>query len=76
VQRVIELMRDRRIPVVFSPNYYDRRQVRQIAERTGAQAVIVPAQTEGAPDVTTYSDLGGAWIRDLTAAFARPHGSR
>jgi ABC-type Zn uptake system ZnuABC Zn-binding protein ZnuA len=76
VQRVIELMRDRRIPVVFSPNYYDRRQVRQIAERTGAQAVIVPAQTEGAPDVTTYSDLVGAWIRDLTAAFARPHGSR
>jgi ABC-type Zn uptake system ZnuABC Zn-binding protein ZnuA len=75
VQRVIELMRDRRIPVVFSPNYYDRRQVRQIAERTGATAVIVPAQTEGAAGVTTYSDLVEVWIRELAAAFAQPRGT-
>jgi ABC-type Zn uptake system ZnuABC Zn-binding protein ZnuA len=76
VQRVIELMRDRHIPVVFSPNYYDRRQVRQIAERTGATAVIVPAQTEGAAGVSTYPELVGTWIRELAAAFGQPRGTR
>jgi ABC-type Zn uptake system ZnuABC Zn-binding protein ZnuA len=73
VQRLIELMQGRRIPIVFSPNYYDRRQVRQVAERTGATAVIVPGQTDGAPGVDTYTDLVGTWIRDLTAALAAPH---
>ena len=69
VQRVVELMRERHIAVVFSPNYYDRRQLRQIAERTGATAVIVPDQTQGAPGVDTYFDLVDTWIRELGTAF-------
>ena len=68
VQHIVELMRERRIPVVFSPNYFDRRQTREIAARTGATAVVVPAQTEGAPDVTTYDDLVTLWVRELVAA--------
>jgi len=70
VQHVVELMRDRRIPVVFSPNYFDRRQVQEIANRTGARAVIVPAQTGGAPGVDTYVDLMNVWVGELAAAFA------
>lgn len=70
VQHIVELMRERRIPVVFSPNYFDRRQVGEIADRTGARAVIVPAQTGGAPGVETYFDLMNLWIGQLTAAFA------
>ncbi|MGH7700537.1 MAG: metal ABC transporter substrate-binding protein [Gemmatimonadales bacterium] len=69
VQRVIELIRTRGIPVVFSPNYFDRNQIRQIAARTGATAVIVPAQTGGAPGVDTYDDLVATWINELARAY-------
>lgn len=69
VREVIELMRSRRIPVVFSPNYFDRRQAQEIAARTGARAVIVPAQVDGARGVATYAALVDEWIRRLGAAF-------
>jgi ABC-type Zn uptake system ZnuABC Zn-binding protein ZnuA len=69
VERLMQLMRRERIPVILSPNYYDRNQIREIAARTGATAVIVPAQTEGAPGVDTYQDLVNVWITELTRAF-------
>jgi ABC-type Zn uptake system ZnuABC Zn-binding protein ZnuA len=71
VQHLIELMRRERVPVVFSPNYFDRNQVREIAARTGAIGVIVPAQVEGAPGIDTYEDLVTFWIAELTRAFSR-----
>ena len=49
VQEVIALMRERKIPVLFASNYFDRKQIQQVAERTGAKAVIVPENTGGAP---------------------------
>jgi len=69
VQKVIELIRSRHIPAVFSPNYFDRNQIRQIAERTGATGVIVAAQTGGAPGVDTYFDLVNVWVSELVRTF-------
>ncbi|MGH7606295.1 MAG: metal ABC transporter substrate-binding protein [Gemmatimonadales bacterium] len=70
VQQIITAMRERGIPVLLSTNYYDRGQVRQVAERTGATAVIVPANTGGAPGVTTYFDLVNLWVSELARGFA------
>jgi len=70
VQEVVALMRERHIPVLFSTNYYDRNQVREVAERTGATAVVVPENTEGAPGIATYFDLMNTWITQLGAGFA------
>ncbi|MBA3658370.1 MAG: zinc ABC transporter substrate-binding protein [Gemmatimonadales bacterium] len=69
VQDVIALMKQRHIPVLFASNYFDRNQIRQVAERTGARAVIVPENTNGAPGVNTYFDLMNTWMNGLTAAF-------
>ena len=69
VQDVIRLMRERKIPVLFASNYFDRNQIRLVAARTGATAVIVPEATEGAPGVNTYFDLVDSWIRPMVAAF-------
>jgi zinc/manganese transport system substrate-binding protein len=69
VQEVIALMKQRKIPVLFASNYFDRNQIRQVAERTGAQAVIVPENTNGAPGVNTYFDLMNSWVNGLAAAF-------
>ena len=47
VQEVIALMKQRKMPVLFASNYFDRNQIQQVAQRTGAQAVVVPENTTG-----------------------------
>jgi zinc/manganese transport system substrate-binding protein len=69
VQEVMATMRQRKTPVLFASNYFDRKQIQQVAERTGARAVIVPENTLGAPGVNTYFDLMNAWVSNLAAAF-------
>ena len=69
VQEVIELMRQRKVPVLFASNYFDRKQIDQVAERTGARAVVVPENTGGAPGVDSYFDLVNTWVSSLTAGF-------
>jgi zinc/manganese transport system substrate-binding protein len=69
VQEVIALMKERKIPVLFASNYFDRNQIRLVAQRTGAQAVIVPENTNGAPGIDTYFDLMNSWVNGLAAAF-------
>jgi zinc/manganese transport system substrate-binding protein len=69
VQDVIALMQSRHIPVLFASNYFNRNQIQQVAEKTGARAVIVPENTHGAPGVETYFDLMNAWINGLAAGF-------
>jgi zinc/manganese transport system substrate-binding protein len=69
VQEVIQLMKQRKIPVLFASNYFDRKQIQQVAERTGARAVIVPENTAGAAGVNSYFDLVNSWVGSLAAAF-------
>ena len=69
VQDVIEIMKQRHIPVLFASNYFDRNQIQQVASRTGAKAIIVPENTNGAPGVNTYFDLMNTWVNGLAAAF-------
>ena len=69
VLEVINEMREKHIPVLLSTNYYPGDQVQQVANRTGAKAVIVPANVGGAPGVNTYFDLVTLWITQLDTAF-------
>jgi len=43
VQEIIAAMRERHVRVLLSPAYFDHNQIEQVAERTGAKAVIVPS---------------------------------
>lgn len=70
VQEIITAMRDRHIEVLLSTNYYDRNQVLGVAQRTGAQAVIVPSNTGGSTGVATYFDLMNLWVSELARAFS------
>lgn len=69
VQEVIAMMRERKIRALFASNYFSRSQIQQVAERTGATAVIVPENTQGAPGVESYFDLVNTWVHGLTAAY-------
>ncbi len=70
VQEVIALMRDKKISVLFASNYFDHNQIKDVAARTGAVAVIVPENTHGAPSVETYFDLMNLWVSELAKGFA------
>jgi zinc/manganese transport system substrate-binding protein len=74
VAKVIAEIRKQRIPVIFAANFYSAQQANTIAERTGASAVIVPANAEGAPGTGTYIDLVSLWVDQLAAAFERARG--
>ncbi len=69
VQAVVTLMRERRIPVLLAATYFDRTQVREIAQRTGARPVVVPENAGGAPGTDTYIELVSAWVSALADAF-------
>jgi ABC-type Zn uptake system ZnuABC Zn-binding protein ZnuA len=69
VQDVIALMRNKKIPVLFASNYFDHNQIRDVAAKTGAAAVIVPENTNGAPGVNSYFDLMNTWVTDLAKGF-------
>jgi ABC-type Zn uptake system ZnuABC Zn-binding protein ZnuA len=69
VRDLIDLMRRREVRAIFAANYYPRNQINQVADRTGATAVIVPEHTEGAPGIDNYFDLVDVWITSLAAAY-------
>jgi ABC-type Zn uptake system ZnuABC Zn-binding protein ZnuA len=71
VEEVIDLMQARKIPVLFASNYFNRSQIEQVAQKTGARAVIVPENTHGAPGVETYFDLMNSWVGGLAAVFQK-----
>lgn len=70
VQQLITRMRERGIRVLLASNFYDRQQVLQVAQRTGAQAVIVATNAGGEPGVNTYFELVDRWITAIAEAFA------
>lgn len=75
VRELIELMQQRRVRVLLSPGYFDHNQIRQVAERTGAKAVIVPSNVGGAPGVNTYFDLMNMLVGSLAQAFVEAPGT-
>jgi len=75
VQEIIVGMRQKHIPVLLSTNYYDRNQVLEVAQRTGARAVIVPSNTGGAPGIASYFDLMNLWLTELGRAFSATAGA-
>lgn len=70
VARVISLVKEKNIPLVLSASHYPREQVELVARRTGASAVIVPANTKAAPGVDTFIDLVDAWLDGIIEALA------
>jgi len=69
VARLLELMRNQGLGVVLAADYFDRRKVESVADRGDAVAVIVPTQTGGSSEISTYFELVDRWVTDLAAAF-------
>jgi ABC-type Zn uptake system ZnuABC Zn-binding protein ZnuA len=68
VTTLIEMMRDRHIRIFIAANYFDQQQVRMIADRTGAEAVITPLFVGGAEGTDDYFKLVDHWVNKLITA--------
>ncbi len=69
VRKLVDWMRENRIPALLAANYFSHDQVEQVAERTGAEPLIMPEHVGGAPGTDGYFDLVDLWVSSLAGAF-------
>jgi len=68
VTNLVKMMHDDDIRIILAANYFDEHKVRTVANRTGAEAVIVPLFVGGTPGTETYFQLVDYWINGLLRA--------
>ena len=69
VHDLIETMKAQKVKVVMAPDYFDPSEAQAIAERTGAQTVIVP-MGPGGTGADAYFKLIDLWVDRLAKAYA------
>lgn len=68
VVKLINLMKEQKIRIILSANYFDEHKVRTVAESVGAEAVIVPLYVGGIPEVHDYFELVDFWVDSILDA--------
>lgn len=68
VEEIMDLIRSENIRVILAASYFDPAKPESIAERTGAEAVIVPMGS-GVDGLAGYEDLVDLWIERLLVGF-------
>lgn len=69
VARLIDLMQNEGIRVVFASSYFDGSKVETVARRGGAQAVIVPMYNGARPGLDDYFSVVDLWVGSLATAL-------
>jgi len=65
VTELVKTMRQRNVRIILAANYFDEQKVRVVANRVGAEAVIVPVYAGGVPGTDSYFKLVDYWISEL-----------
>lgn len=68
VTGLINLMKERNIGIILAANYFDEQKIKTVADRTNAEAVIVPLYVGGADGTQDYFKLVDFWIDGLLKA--------
>ena len=68
VTYLVKMMHDDNIRIILAANYFNEHKVRTVANKTGAEAVIVPLFVGGAPGTEDYFQLVDYWINNLLKA--------
>ena len=68
VTYLVKMMHDDNIRIILAANYFDEHKVRTIANKTGAEAVVVPLFVGGAPGTEDYFQLVDYWVNNLLKA--------
>lgn len=67
VKELVDQIAARRVGVLLAASYFDPSKPQQIAERTGARAVVLPL---GPGEGTSYFELVDGWVDAVAHAFA------
>jgi len=68
VTNLVKMMHDDNIRIIIAANYFDQHKVRTVANKTGAEAVVVPLFVGGVPGTDSYIQLVDYWINGLLKA--------
>jgi ABC-type Zn uptake system ZnuABC Zn-binding protein ZnuA len=71
VTELVANMRAQNIRIILAANYFDEQKIRTVADRVGAEAVIVPLYIGGREGVEDYFQLVDCWVDGLLAAAAK-----
>ncbi len=69
VEQLIRKMQEYDARIILSANYFDERQVQEIADKIGGTAVIVPLGVTDQAGTQTYLELVDYWVSRLAEAF-------
>lgn len=76
IEKLVEKMRQNKVHVILSANYFDEGKVKQIAHKVGAVPVIVPYYVGGLPQVKSIFDVYDYWVSHLRDAFLQSQNAR
>ena len=68
VAGIIELMKEQNIKILLATSYFDQEKVKNVAEKTGAEPVIVPLYVTGVAEADDYFKLVDYWTDQLLSA--------
>jgi len=71
VANLIRMMRERNIGIILAANYFDEQKIKTVANRTDAEAVIVPLYVGGVAGIDDYFELVDYWIDELLKAAGK-----
>ena len=68
VTDLVKMMHEDNIRIILAANYFDEHKVKTVADRTGAEAVVVPLFVGGIPGIDSYFQLVDYWTDRLLEA--------
>lgn len=69
VHSLIQLIKKEPISLILTENFYNAKYARQLAEKTGARALILPGMVGGEKGIETYADLFDHLIGQIDEAL-------
>jgi len=68
-----DMMKERKIKIILAANYFDEHKIHTVADKVGAEPVIVPLYVGGQEGIDDYFELTDLWVNSLLRA-ARKQG--
>jgi ABC-type Zn uptake system ZnuABC Zn-binding protein ZnuA len=68
VTELVDHMRAHNVPIILAASYFDEHKIRTVANRVGAEAVIVPMYVGGREEIQDYFQLVDYWVDGLLTA--------
>jgi ABC-type Zn uptake system ZnuABC Zn-binding protein ZnuA len=73
VVQLIDLMKKQKIKLILMEPFYPKGVAQDIAQKTGAKLLVLPAEVKGTSDAKTYFDVFDQIIKQVKSALSASH---